>query len=58
MPAARPAIINDRFEVIPQDAAFGAEIRGVDLSKPIDQQTLAKIEAAYDRHTLLRADWL
>jgi hypothetical protein len=28
MPAARPAIINDRFEVIPQGAAIGAEIRG------------------------------
>jgi taurine dioxygenase len=53
MPAAQPAIINDRIEVIPQDAAIGAEIRGVDLSKPIDPQTLAKIEAAYDRHTVL-----
>jgi taurine dioxygenase len=50
---AKRAIVNKDIEVIPQDAAIGAEIRGVDLSRPIDPQTFAKIEAAYDRHTVL-----
>jgi taurine dioxygenase len=40
-------------EIIPQDAAIGAEVRGVDLSRPIDDAVFAKIEAAYDRHTVL-----
>jgi taurine dioxygenase len=39
--------------IIPQDAPIGAEVRGVDLSKPLDSRTFATIEAAYDRHTVL-----
>jgi taurine dioxygenase len=50
--AASPVITGD-IQVIPQDAVIGAEIRGVDLSKPLDPQTFAKIEAADDRHTVL-----
>jgi taurine dioxygenase len=45
--------VADDIQIIPQDAVIGAEVRGVDLSKPIDPYTFAKIEAAYDRHTVL-----
>jgi taurine dioxygenase len=50
--AASP-VVNDEIQIIPQDAPIGAEVIGVDLSKPIDPQTFAKIEAGYDRHTVL-----
>jgi len=50
--AAAP-VLDDAIQVIPLDAAIGAEIRGVDLSKPLDPRTFAKIDAAYDRHTVL-----
>jgi taurine dioxygenase len=54
MPAsASSTVVPDDIEIVPQDAAIGAEIRGVDLSKPIDPRTFARIEAAYDRHTVL-----
>lgn len=54
MPAsAASTVVGDDIEIVPQDAAIGAEIRGVDLSKPIDPRTFARIEAAYDRHTVL-----
>jgi len=43
----------DAVEIVPQDAVIGAEVRGVDLSKPLDPETFARIEAAYDRHTVL-----
>lgn len=45
--------VADTIEVVPFDAAIGAEIRGVDISKPIDPKTFAVIDAAYDRHTVL-----
>jgi taurine dioxygenase len=44
---------SDHPEIIPYDAAIGAEVRGVDLSKPLDDAVFARIEAAYDRHTVL-----
>jgi len=54
MPALATApVIADDIQIIPQDAAIGAEIRGVDLSKLIAPQTFAKIEEAYDRYTVL-----
>jgi taurine dioxygenase len=40
-------------EIIPLDAVIGAEVRGVDLSEPLDDAVFAKVEAAYDRHTVL-----
>src|SRR5258708_22034006 len=48
-----PPVVNDKTKITPQDAPIGAEVIGVDLSKPIDPQTFAKIEAGYDRHTVL-----
>src|SRR4029079_11986981 len=50
---AASAVIEDDIQVIPQDAVIGAEIGGVDLSKPLAARTFARIEAAYDRHTVL-----
>jgi alpha-ketoglutarate-dependent taurine dioxygenase len=51
MPAL--AAVADEIQIIPQDAVIGAEIRGADLSKPIDARTFSKIEEAYDRYTVL-----
>ena len=36
------------IEIIPTGAALGAEIRGVDLAKPIDDATFAVIERTYN----------
>lgn len=41
------------FEVIPSGAALGAEIRGVDLSQPLDAATVAAIQQAWDTHLVL-----
>jgi len=38
------------IEVIPKGAALGAEIRGVDLARPLDDATFARIERAYNDH--------
>jgi taurine dioxygenase len=38
------------IEIIPTGAALGAEIRGVDLSTPLDDATFAAIEGAYATH--------
>ena len=35
------------------DAPLGAEIRGIDLSKPMDDNTFAQIERAYNDHAVL-----
>ncbi len=40
-------------EVIPTGAALGAEIRGVDLARPLDDTTFATIEDAYDNHGVI-----
>jgi taurine dioxygenase len=41
------------IEIIPTGAALGAEIRGVDLAKPIDDATFAMIERAYNEHGVI-----
>ncbi|HVC52294.1 MAG TPA: TauD/TfdA family dioxygenase [Stellaceae bacterium] len=41
------------IEVVPTGAAVGAEIRGVDLSQPIDDATFARIEQAYDTYGVI-----
>ncbi|MEM7294515.1 MAG: TauD/TfdA family dioxygenase [Pseudomonadota bacterium] len=41
--------VSGQFEVIPTKAAAGAEIRGVDLSQPMDDETFARIEHSFDR---------
>lgn len=42
-----------RMSVVPSGAALGAEIRGVDLSKPLDTRTIEAIMAAWDQHLVL-----
>lgn len=40
-------------EVIPVDAAVGAEIRGVDLSRELDDGTFDAVERAYNEHGVI-----
>src|SRR6266853_1753121 len=41
------------IEIIPTGAALGAEIRGVDLARSIDDETFAAIERAYNDHAVI-----
>jgi taurine dioxygenase len=41
------------IEIIPTGAALGAEIRGVDFARPIDDETFAAIERAYNHHAVI-----
>lgn len=45
---------NSRVTVIPTGAALGADIAGVDLSRPMGPDTFQAIEAAWHRHLVLR----
>jgi taurine dioxygenase len=42
-----------KLEIIPSGAPLGAEVRGIDLSRPIDGATLGIIERAYAEHGVL-----
>lgn len=44
---------NTKLEVVPSGAPVGAEIRGIDLSQPIDDATFRDIERAYARYGVL-----
>lgn len=37
----------------PLNSRFGAEVAGIDLSRPLDAETFEQIEQAFDRHSLL-----
>ena len=41
------------IEVRPQPSGFGAEITGVDLSRPLDRDQLAEVKAAWARHAVV-----
>ena len=41
------------LDINPFDAAVGAEVRGVDLAQPMDDQTFKEIEAAYNKYSVL-----
>jgi taurine dioxygenase len=41
------------IEIIPTGAALGAEIRGVDLARPVDDETFAEIDRAYNEHGVI-----
>ena len=41
------------LDIDPFDAAVGAEVRGVDLAQPMDDQTFKEIEAAYNTYAVL-----
>jgi len=43
-----------RVKVIPTGAALGADIAGVDLSRPLDEAAFRAIEAAWHQHLVLR----
>jgi taurine dioxygenase len=43
-----------RVTVTPTGAALGADISGVDLSRPLDDTTFKAIEAAWHQHLILR----
>jgi taurine dioxygenase len=42
-----------RIEIVPVDAAVGAEIRGVDLAQGIDDETFAAIDAALSERAVI-----
>ncbi|MFN3523438.1 MAG: TauD/TfdA dioxygenase family protein [Phenylobacterium sp.] len=39
--------------VTPQPSGFGAEVRGLDLSRPLPDEALAEVKAAWARHAVL-----
>lgn len=41
------------IEIIPTGAAVGAEIRGIDLARPLDDASFATIEKAYNEHGVI-----
>jgi taurine dioxygenase len=41
------------IEIIPTRAALGAEISGIDLAQPLDDETFAMIERAYNDHGII-----
>jgi taurine dioxygenase len=41
------------IEIVPTGAALGAEIRGVNLAGPVDDETFAAIERAYNDHGVI-----
>src|SRR5438874_9029311 len=41
------------IEIVPTGAALGAEIRGVELARPLDDATFAAIERAYNQYGVI-----
>jgi taurine dioxygenase len=46
-------IVDDAFQVVPTGGPLGAEIRGVDLSRPLSRETAERIHAAWLEHIVL-----
>jgi len=46
--------IADRMTVVPTGAALGADVKGLDLMKPLDGATFKAVEAAWHQHLVLR----
>ena len=40
-------------EIVPSGDALGAEMRGIDLSKPLDEHVFAVVEQAFNEHSVL-----
>ena len=51
--AATTAPTYNRIEVAPLTGAIGAEIRGVDLTRPLEDETRAEVMAAFHRHLVV-----
>jgi taurine dioxygenase len=49
----RPRATYRRIEVAPLTGVMGAEIRGVDLAQPLDDETWAEVQEAYARHLVV-----
>ncbi len=43
-----------RFHIRPTGAALGADVLGLDLSRPLEADTLQALQAAWDQHLVLR----
>jgi len=41
------------IEIVPTNAVLGAEIRGVDLARPLDEATFCEIERAFNTHAVI-----
>ena len=41
------------IDIIPTAAVLGAEIRGVDLARPLDDLTFSEIERAFNAHAVI-----
>jgi taurine dioxygenase len=41
------------IDIVPTNAVLGAEIRGVDLARPLDQATFCEIERAFNTHAVI-----
>jgi len=41
------------IEIIPSGNALGAEVRGIDASRPMDAATFATLERAFDEHSVI-----
>lgn len=52
--ADRPGAESGAFAVVPLSDALGAEIVGVDLSRPLERSHLVRIAEAWSRHLVLR----
>ncbi len=53
MAGVAAAGVRQNFKVVPMTPEVGAEIVGVDLSKPLDDETFAGIREAYYRHAVI-----
>jgi taurine dioxygenase len=42
-----------QIQIVPTGPAVGAQIRGVDLSRPLDEATFGEVEAAFDAHGVI-----
>lgn len=51
---SRPVENGASIGVVPTGAALGADIRGLDLSRPLSETALATIEIAFNVHSVLR----
>jgi alpha-ketoglutarate-dependent taurine dioxygenase len=41
------------IELVPLHSTLGAEVRGVDLTRPVTPEVFAEIDAAFNRHGVL-----
>jgi alpha-ketoglutarate-dependent taurine dioxygenase len=51
--SVKPRPMPVTMDIVPSGAALAAEVRGVDLSEPLDDATFAAIERAYDEHGVI-----